>query len=283
MIYEKDPKTRYVDMAIYIDHHIYSGDFDPELVYQYLYFLSYMLAKKKRYFDSEKTYDDFAIWLATKMYVRLTDSKQFEDPPKLGKVVSILNYLKQILFAKKIEFNSTIEYQTVLGKFNSKYIKDFDDDALIDYYRPTVSSRNNDIIKENLFYIFETIPSLFRKQLEKSPYKKDKIMMENLYISCLLTFIKSTTVPNDQLAKVDKLRSNEHFNADVSRNLRMGDVEVVLWKVPAYLADYVKFVYSRVRDDLVDDIRDVVSKYTLDDKELTNVVNANYENIVKED
>lgn len=283
MIFEKDPKTRYVDMAIYIDDHIYSGDFDPELVYQYLYFLIYMLAKKKRYFESEKTYDDFSIWLATKMYVRLTDPRQFGDEPKLDTVTSILNYLKKILFAKKVEYNSTIEYQTVLGRFNSKYIKDFDDDALIDYYRPTIASRNNDIIKENLFYIFETIPQLFRKRLSKSPYKSDKVMLENLYLSCLLTFIKSTTVPNDQLARVDKLRGADHFNVDVSRNLKMGSTEVVLWKVPSYLSDYVKFVYGRVRDELVDDIRDVVSKYTLDDKELTDVVNANYENLIKED
>ena len=100
MLFEKDPKTRYVDMAIYIDNHIYSGDFDEELVYQYLYFLVYMLAKKKRYFSSEKVYDDFAIWFATKMYVRLTDPRQFDENEKLDKITSVLNYIKGILYAK---------------------------------------------------------------------------------------------------------------------------------------------------------------------------------------
>ena len=278
MLFEKDPKTRYVDMAIYIDHHIYSGDFDEELVYQYLYFLVYMLAKKKRYFSSEKVYDDFAIWFATKMYVRLTDPRQFDENEKLDKITSVLNYIKGILYAKQVEYNSEIGFQKTMGKFQSKYIKDFDDNALIDHYRGAIESRNNDIIKKATIDLLETVPDLFKRELNKSPYKNNKLVLHNLYLSCLLTFIKTTTFSNYQLDKVNK-SLQKHPNADISKLNNINSVEIVLWDVPDYLSDYVKLLYNRVRNIIVDEIKDSVSRYSLSMSEITAIINSNYEDV----
>ena len=278
MLFEKDPKTRYVDMAIYIDDHIYSGNFDEELVYQYLYFLIYMLAKKKRYFSSEKVYDDFSIWFATKMYVRLTDPRQFDDNEKLGKITSVLNYIKGILYAKQVEYNNEIGFQKTMGKFQSKYIKDFDDNALIDHYRGAVESRNNDIIKTTTLDLLKTVPALFKKELSKSPYKNNKVTMHNLYLSCLLTFIKTTTFPNHQIEKVHKSLL-KHPNADISKLNSITEVEIVLWDIPDYLSDYIKLIYNRVKNTIVDEIKDGVSRYSLSMADLTAVINSNYEDV----
>lgn len=279
MLFEKDPKTRYVDMAIYIDDHIYSGNFDEELVYQYLYFLIYMLAKKKKYFSSEKVYDDFSIWLATKMYVRLTDPRQFDENEKLDKITSILNYIKGILYAKQVEYNTEVGFQTTLGKFQSKYIKDFDDNALIDYYRPAIESHNNEIIQTSTIDLLKTIPELFMKELVKSPYKNNKVVMHNLYLSCLLTFIKTTTFSNHQLEKLNK-SILKHPNVDISKLNAISDIEVVLWDIPDYLTDYVKLLYNRVKLIIVDEIKDSVARYTLSIHDLMSVVNSNYEDAV---
>lgn len=278
MIFTKDPKTRYVDMAIYVDDHIYSGNYDGELVYQYLYFLIYMLAKKKKYFSSEKVYDDFSIWLATKMYVRLTDPRQFDEKEKLEKITSVLNYLKGILYAKQVEYNSELGFQTTLGKFQSKYVKDFDDDALVEYYRGSIESHNNDVIRAATLDLLETIPNLFQKELNKSPYKANKAMMHSLYISCLLTFIKTTTLSNHQLERLNKSLL-KHPNIDVSRLGATTTVEIVLWNVPDYLSDYVKLLYNRVRAVVIDEVKDGVARYSLSMHDLTSVIKSNYEGV----
>lgn len=283
MLFEKDPKTRYVDMAIYIDHHIYSGDFDEELVYQYLYFLIYMLAKKKKYFSSEKVYDDFSIWFATKMYVRLTDPRQFDENERLEKITSVLNYIKNVLYAKQVEYNSEIGFQITLGKFKSKYIEDFDDDALIDYYRPSIESTNKDIIRSSIVNLLETVPEMFMEEIRKSPYKNNEVMVHNLYLSCMLTFIKTTTFSNRQIDKVVKSLAR-HPNADISRLGSVGSIEIVLWDIPDYLFDYVKLIYNRVRNIIVDEIKDSVSRYSLSTHDLVSVVNSNYDDAgLKED
>lgn len=87
-------KVRPVDMCIYIDNHIYEPDHDVNLIFEYLHDLFYSLSIKKRFFGSEKDYEQYSLYGATQAYLRLTSPKQFlpdDDPKKLPKVKSILN------------------------------------------------------------------------------------------------------------------------------------------------------------------------------------------------
>lgn len=281
MIFVKDPKVRYVDMAIYIDNHIYTDNYDEELVYQYLYFLIYMLSKKRRYFNSEKVYDDFSVWLATNLYVRLTDKRQFDENEKLEKIKSILNYIKNILFAKRVEYNLQLGYQATSGKLQVKNPELVEDQALLNYYKPAAQSSNNEIIKFFVLDLFETIPEMFRQELKKSPYKNNAYMFNNLYLSCLLTFIQSTTPSNQELRKLQAL-SRRNLNADLSKLILKTADEIVLWNVPPYLIDYVRLLYRRVKKAVVNDIKDSISKHSLTDRELEAVINANYDKTIKE-
>ena len=281
MIFVKDANVRYVDMAIYIDNHIYTDNYDEELIYQYLYFLIYMLAKKRRYFNSEKVYDDFAIWLATNLYVRLTDKRQFEENAKLEKIKSILNYIKGILFAKRVEYNLQIGYQATSGKLQSKNPEHVEGNALFEYYRPAIQSANNDIIQQFIFELFETIPEMFLQELKKSPYKNNPRMMSALYLSCMLTFVKSTTPSNQELDKLSR-SVHKNLNADLSKVISRSVDEIVLWDLPEYLRDYIKLIYKRVKKEVVNEIKDSVSRHSLSEKDLEAVLNAGYEVMNKE-
>ena len=106
MMYEKPKDIRYTDMCIYIDTHIYTDSYDESLVYQYLYHLLLMIASKSKLFNRSCYYDDFAIFGATRLYLRLTNKKQFEvdasGTPRMKKIRSILNYIHKVIY----HFNS---------------------------------------------------------------------------------------------------------------------------------------------------------------------------------
>lgn len=61
---KKKFKVRPVDMCIYIDDHIYN-DYDPNLVFEYLYDLFYSLSMKKRFFSKESDYDQYSLYGAS--------------------------------------------------------------------------------------------------------------------------------------------------------------------------------------------------------------------------
>lgn len=62
-------------MAIEVDKMMYSKDCDDELMFQYLYHLAYILSVKGRYFTSMTHYDNFAIEVATRVYLRIKNKK----------------------------------------------------------------------------------------------------------------------------------------------------------------------------------------------------------------
>ena len=124
---------RPVDMCIYIDNHIYEPDFDPEKIFNYLYNLFYTLSIKKRFFNNEKDYDNYSLYAATEVYLRLTNKKQFlpeGDPRKLKKIKSILNYIKHTMYPIKVTYQSK-EYSNI-------FKSDHHDEDLTDLFNANV-------------------------------------------------------------------------------------------------------------------------------------------------
>lgn len=106
MTYKKPADVTYTDMCIYVDENVYRDDLteiEQEQIYIYIYHICYMLACKGKYFKTFEDYDNFALYTAAKLYARLIDARQFEDPPKLNKIKSILNYAKNTLYGMKVD------------------------------------------------------------------------------------------------------------------------------------------------------------------------------------
>ena len=73
-LYTKPKNLKYVDMCIYIDGKVKEGNPTEEeinLIFEYLYHLSFMLAHKHKYFNESHYYEDFSIYFATEVLYRL--------------------------------------------------------------------------------------------------------------------------------------------------------------------------------------------------------------------
>lgn len=89
-----------------------------------------MLAYKGNYFLRQEYYDDFAIFFATNVYFRYKNPKQFEineetGEPKLTKLKSCLNYMKNVGSLRKIEFEQ--------NTFSSVFSTDTLDEDYVSY------------------------------------------------------------------------------------------------------------------------------------------------------
>ena len=92
----KLPKgVTYTQMAIYVDEHYFLPNRDDNLIFEYLYHLIYMLARKKQFFQKSSQYDEYSIFAATKVFMRLIDKRCYEENPSMPLVKSCLNYIKK--------------------------------------------------------------------------------------------------------------------------------------------------------------------------------------------
>lgn len=154
--YNKPAKLKYVDMAIYIDNRFKEYPEKPltvdeeETIYKYLYWLSYMLACKKRLLNKVADYEDFCKIVAGRYFIRLLDKRQWETPPGIAPIKSILNYMKNTIYQMGVDFKQD-NFCQVIDPANMKGV---DVDRLYEHTRSCIQAQYSNNLEE---YIEEDI------------------------------------------------------------------------------------------------------------------------------
>lgn len=101
MIYKKDPKIKYWEMAKYIDDHVREEKCNEELIFEYMYHLFYVLSVKAKMFKTSSDYDGYALYGATQLFIRY---RKENINPNLKPIKSSLNYIKKLLYPIRVDY-----------------------------------------------------------------------------------------------------------------------------------------------------------------------------------
>lgn len=246
-------------MAIAIDNMAYSDDCDDELLFEYLYHLSMMLAVKARYFNSAKYYDDFAIFLATSAYFRIKNPKQFTlnefGNPKMEKLKSILNYLKAVLYPRKVAFEQQNYAQTE--------VKLEEDNDLL-YVGHTlankISNSVDDLSQVEFRYCLGDCCDSIKEFLKEIPYKYKSAEWYNIYFSCLLSFLNLITLSNNDKERLHnaKYRINDHSLILEIYNRQHYEDFVILYHLDDDMKDYIRILVMQIKHILAKDLSEII-------------------------
>lgn len=178
-------------MCIWIDKNAYSDHCDDQKMFEYLYHLCRMLARKRDFFERSDEFDDFAMYAATETFMRYRDKRQFtgDEGSRLSKIKSVLNYLHKVIYPRKVAYAKTQEKQRRLA-------------SDVDYMGISYDLHNKiqEAVAENSAAEFDCavhdIPSTIRRYMIKLPMSRYSAEWENIYISCLLSFLNYITLSN---------------------------------------------------------------------------------------
>ena len=209
-VYNKPRSMTYTAMAIFIDEHAYDEDMTSEteeLIFQYLYHLIKMLARKANYFKAAHYYEDFAIYMATTIFMRYKNPKQFiikeNGEPELSKIKSCLNYIKNTIYPRKVEFEQ---------EYYCQIMSPTEEEELVEYTNYTFANKLIDSIEELSMVEFDMclkdLAKTARAYIGQIPYKSDKKEWENIYISCLLTFLNRITLSSRNLKRIASMKND---------------------------------------------------------------------------
>lgn len=200
MTYVKPSNITYTEMCIWIDTNAYTDTCDDIKLYEYLYHLVNMLSHESKYFNKIDYYDDFSLYSASKLFMRLKNSKQFEYTeeglPKLTRIKSILNYIKTVLYPYKVDYEQEY-YSQSQDDIEVLVENNFD---FAEYLSEECKIFSNIDFKLSLGGIKNTIKSF----LNKIPRKRNDPEWYNIYLSCLLTILNSITASKEQLGEVEE-------------------------------------------------------------------------------
>lgn len=258
MTYSK-PNIKYTDMAIYIDNNVYRDDLteqDENLIFQYMYHIAYMIACKQKWFKNLKQCDDYAIFTATKVFLRYKNKKQYEfdehGNPKMTKLKSCLNFMKSIAYHSKVDFEQLTYCQSNvqlddLNEFSTKYnfitkLTDTCDELSICNFRHGLS------FLENSCRLF----------LSKLPIKINSAEHINIYISCLLTFLNQIVLSNNDKAQIKNMYNHRNFSIDQFYLKCKSQNEVILFHLDNNYEDYIKVLTNEFKHFLAKDLQSLL-------------------------
>ena len=266
MIFKKPKDVRYVDMCIYIDEKLKQQNISEEessLIYEYLYHIIYMLSVKNKYFNKEVYYDEFAITLATDVFHRLFTNPKLNEldengQPKLTKIKGCLNYIKAILYGRKVTFEQQ--------NYSQKYID-------MEYINSDVSCTNitsYSYSRDNMQFNLGLDMSMYLDTLSKtikhflytnSPYKKDKLLMKNIYISCIISILKSIlfTINDEEGIKNKYTKPDAKFRYLCKEYKQNRDNCVTLYHLPHKYKDYITLLVRQLYTLIGKDIQELCS------------------------
>lgn len=255
--YKKPNNVTYTQMCIWIDANAYKENCNEELLFEYLYHISRMLAYKRRFFDRADYYDDFAIFMATRIFMRLKNKKQFSENKKLEKIRSVLNYAKSILYSTKVQFEEM--------SYAQNYVSLDEKDIPYDYslHDSIISAVDDLSISDFKSYLGDLVRTA-RGFLYSLPHK-DKAEIDNIYTSCMLSFLNSVVLSNKNKEKMQKLMSSGKLTPEHIDKMYKSEREnsIILYHVDVSMKSYITVLVNELRHLFAKDLITILDDRTI--------------------
>lgn len=276
MLYRKPKDLKYTDMAIYIDANISKiaevGE-NPEIeatIFKYLYLICYALACKKNFFYKFEDYDHYALYAAGQTYLLLRNQYNKSKTSKDGTIPikSSLNYIKRVLYPFKVNYQKEY-FQEIIQPESSKNI---DMEAIATKIRDGVQADYNYELQEAIIDTFNYLPQIIKQVVNETPYVKNKLMLKNIYISCLLSFINSITLPNKKL----KTKTAKNKELRLISNQTNKEQYIILWGLKPEMEDYIQLLINKIKKVFTQEFEATKNSFTLDDSTIDDIMASAY-------
>ena len=265
MIYVKPKDVTYTQMAMFIDEHAYDEDASDEqnnLIFEYIFHLVSMLAYKAKFFSRYQYYEDFALYVASTVYLRLKNPRQFKynqnGEPKLKRIKSILNYIKTILYPKKVDFEQE-HYDQTFSKVDNE---ELNVDVGIGYtFSDSLIDSMDELNKINFKLCLHDLTNTIHSYVFNLPFKNDIVFTNNLYLSCLLTFLSSITPRTYELDRISKLKLVQHREIEIDEILENTFTidDVIVFHLDSRYKKYIYLLTKEIKHLIANDLSLIIN------------------------
>lgn len=183
-----------VDYCKWVDENAYKPDVDKDDLFDALYQIVNSIAIKNKMLPSWQDYRPFALYASGRLYMRLTHPRQYLSPDsgkQLKKIKSILNFLNKTMRPMIIDYQNQNFGQTINPEVHSSTAEE-----VRDVFIKKVINQNKDLLKVDFEYYLNRIKNTVKDLIKKTPYGNDAVMVQRIYVSCMLSLLNQITLCN---------------------------------------------------------------------------------------
>lgn len=252
--YRKPNNITYVDMCKWLDTCVDCGEIkEEETAYKYLYHLYTMFALKYKWFECEDDVDKFALLSAETTFLRMVSKKN--PPPK-----SILNYIKSTAYPNKVKYQQQEYYHGNKPKYEQLSIEEID--STIEYtdafdIKTAVGRSSCGLSMVEVKEYLSSVDKVIKEYVEKSAIYSSITEMNNLYISCLLTYINHIVLPNKKIKKSETALATK-LDLIIDTAHKKSNTECVLYHLDDSYNDIVLSLVREIKRLISDDVTEIM-------------------------
>lgn len=257
----KPKDVTYTQMSIWLDANFYNEDCDFEKAYIYLWCLSYMVACKRHYFKSSKDYEGFASFMAYDVFKRRHNEK-------CSKLKSSLNYIKSVASFRRV----TYEKERHQELFN-EYVN-WDNDKYLDTCRSALEKANHQKTEDLVKELLADTPHIIKRNIPKV-FRNEPLLFQNIYTSCLLTFINQITLGKDRQAEYTRKLEDPNFN-EAQFLGKYTDNDYIMWHLDDAYKTVVQVTINKTKNYMLEQIKEILADTSLTYTEFNDLMNSSY-------
>ena len=272
MIFNKPNNKRIVDLCIEFDK-LFPLEKDDAMhtkLYSYLYLIYYSLGRKKEFFKLYEDYEGYAHYAATTIYLRFLKKQKNGEP-----IGSVLNYAKSTLNPLKVAYQNENFHEVINGEVDDS----IDTGALNSILKEQIQSEYNYGLSEEMEEVLGKLPIFIKKAIKETPFRTDKLMCHRLYMSCLISLLKSFTLSNSTKRKLNNKADNNIQEDNIITAAYKKDrySSATVWHLPDSYTNYIQFLTNKVRVMTTVELDETRHSYDLDDGVLDAIMMSAYD------
>lgn len=252
--YKNSSNVSYIDMCKWLDTCVNAHKiFDEDRAYKYLYHLYTMFALKYKWFNNEDDVDKFALLSAERTFLRMISKKS--EPPK-----SILNYIKSTAYPYKVRYQQEEYYHGNIPKFEQLSIEEIED--TVEYtdafdIKTAVGRAGCGLSLVEVKAYLEDVDRTIKDYVYSNAIYRDNTERDNIYISCLLTYINHILLPNVKKKRYENVLVTK-LDLLLDTAQKQSNTEVVLYHLDNSYKDVILALVREIKKLLSDDITEIM-------------------------
>lgn len=267
------------EMCKWVDdniHRLKEESGNPELeekLLSCLYWIYSDLSHKKRMFRDFEFYDSFCSTSASNTYLafrkKVFHAGELDSRHQIIKPIkSCLNYIKSTLYPSKVEFEKR-EYRQV---YNSNLGDNTDklNENLRENIKQSYRKSFEDLLEE---FLPQYSVDLYDMLYKESPFRKDEVIIKNIFISIMLNLINQITITNNLKKKVVKCNKTDKDACQKILNLYVNqNNEILLWHLSENMTEYIRIMLIKAKRLFTDQLATSRNRLDLSEEMLDNIM-----------
>lgn len=148
----------------------------------------------------------------------------------------------------------------------------------------SINTQSRQLLKVEVESYLLKINKTIKQFLQYSPYYNDKVMMHNIYISCMLTLLNQITLSNANKKRMQN-RLDSMYNMDAFLNtiyLEEQQNSTILFHLPQHLSNYITTLVNEMKILIVDDLKFLIGSSEPTEAVMQAIMQSTKESIIND-